>query len=301
MSSLRFGPYTVEISRPDKILFPDCGVTKADLVAHYRTVSRFMLPHLRDRPLTLQRFPDGIAEEGFYQKAISDYFPDWIDRVTVSKQGGEVTHVIASNEATLVYLANQGVITPHVWLSRRDRLDHPDRLIFDLDPSGDDVGLVRDAALAFRALLDELGLPAWPMATGGRGLHVLVPLDRGADFDTVRGFARRAAGVLASRYPDRLTIETSKAKRGGRVFLDYLRNGYAQTAVAPYSVRPRPGAPVAVPLAWGELTTRVNPAGITARNVKHRLEAVGDVWGAIGRRGHGLTGPMTKLAELAGS
>lgn len=296
---LRFGRYTVELSSLDRVLFPDVGVTKGDLVEHYRRVAGRMVPHLKGRPVSMQRFPGGIEEEGFYQKAAPDYFPDWIRRVTIGKEGGTVEHVVCDNAATLVYLANQGCITPHVWLSRVDRLDHPDRLIFDLDPPGDDFDAVSFAAGRLRELLGELGLDPYPMATGGRGLHLIVPLDRGADFDAARGFAKDVADLLAARHPDRLTTETRKNKRRGRLFLDYLRNAYAQTAVPPYAVRARPGAPVAVPLAWEELSDRSLRGGSwNTRNVLARVEGKNDPWEGMARRARSLSGPRRKLDRI---
>jgi len=296
---LRFGRYTVELSNLDRVLFPDVGVTKGDLVEHYRRVAGRMVPHLKGRPVSMQRFPGGIEEEGFYQKAAPDYFPDWIRRVTIGKEGGTVEHVVCDNAATLVYLANQGCITPHVWLSRVDRLDHPDRLIFDLDPPGDDFDAVSFAAGRLRELLGELGLDPYPMATGGRGLHLIVPLDRGADFDAARGFAKDVADLLAARHPDRLTTETRKNKRRGRLFLDYLRNAYAQTAVPPYAVRARPGAPVAVPLAWEELSDRSLRGGSwNTRNVWAGVEGKKDPWEGMARRARSLSGPRRKLDRI---
>ncbi|HYO46091.1 MAG TPA: non-homologous end-joining DNA ligase, partial [Gemmatimonadota bacterium] len=283
----------------DRVLFPDVGVTKGDLVEHYRRVAGRMVPHLKGRPVSMQRFPSGVEEEGFYQKAAPDYFPDWIRRATVGKAGGTVEHVVCDNGATLVYLANQGCITPHVWLSRVDLLDHPDRLIFDLDPPEDDFEVVRFAAGRLRELLGELGLDPYPMATGGRGLHLIVPLDRGADFDAARGFAKDVADLLAARHPDRLTTETRKNKRRGRLFLDYLRNAYAQTAVPPYAVRARPGAPVAVPLAWEELSDPSLRGGSwNTRNVLARVEGKNDPWKGMARRAHSLSGPRRKLDRI---
>lgn len=254
---VRAGRHTVEVSRPEKALFPDDGITKADLAAYFRTVARRMLPHLRGRPLMLERHPDGIDHAGFMQKEIPEHFPDWVHRAELPKEGGTVTYVICEDTATLVLLADQGCITPHRFLSRADRPDHPDRLVFDLDPPDldppDEFGRVREAARWFHELLDELGLPSQLMTTGSRGLHVVVPLDRRAPFDDVRAFAADAAAVLADRHPDRLTTEVRKKARQGRLYLDIQRNAYGQTAVAPYAVRARPGAPVAAPLAWGDL------------------------------------------------
>ncbi len=297
--TLRFGRYTVEISHRGKVLFPDAGVTKGDLVDYYREVADPMLPYLEDRPVSMQRFPDGIGEEGFYQKAISDYFPDWIDRVEVKKEGGRVTHVVCQNEATLVYLANQACITPHVWLSRKDRLHHPDRMIFDLDPPTDEFAPVRRGARALRELLEELDLTPFVMTTGGRGLHVVVPLHRGAGFNDVRAFARDVAELLARREPDRFTTETRKNKRKGRLFLDYLRNAYAQTAVPPYAVRARKGAPVAMPLRWEELgRSGLRGGSYDVGNALRRMGRVEDPWKGIQRRARSLSGPRKKLDRL---
>ena len=296
---LRFGRYSVELSSLDRVLFPDSGVTKGELVEHYRTVAERMVPHLRGRPVSMQRFPSGIQAEGFFQKSAPDYFPAWISRARVAKEGGTVEHVVCDNAATLVYLANQGCITPHVWLSRIDRIDHPDRLIFDLDPSGDDFATVRFAAERLRELLGEIGLDPFPLATGGRGLHLVIPLDRSADFDAVRSFARDVAGALAARHPDRLTVEVRKNKRRGRVFLDVLRNAYAQTAVPPFAVRARKGAPVAVPLAWEELRNpRLRGNAWTVRSLPDRLAKSGDPWKGFARRARSLRGPRRRLERI---
>jgi bifunctional non-homologous end joining protein LigD len=297
--SLRFGRVSVELSNLDKILFPDAGITKGKLVEYYRKVADRMLPYLVDRPVSMHRFPDGIEGEGFYQKKISDYFPDWIDRVEVEKEGGRVTHVVCQNAATMVYLANQACITPHVWLSRRDRLDHPDRLIFDLDPPGDEFTVVRRAARALRDLLEELGLASFPMTTGGRGIHVVVPLDRSADFDAARHFARDVAELVSRRDPKRLTTETRKNKRKGRLFVDTMRNAYAQTAVPPFAVRPRKGAPVAMPIGWDELgSPRLRGNAYNVRNAFRRLDRVGDPWKGMNRRARSLSRPREKLDAI---
>ncbi|WP_432063454.1 non-homologous end-joining DNA ligase [Streptomyces sp. S1] len=250
---VRAGRRTVTVSRPEKVLFPEDGITKADLAEYYRAVAPRMLPHLRGRPLTLERHPGGIGDRGFFQKDAPDHFPDWVGRAEMPKEGGTVTYVLAEDAATLVLLADQGSVTLHRWLSKVDRPHHPDRLVFDLDPSGEGFGPVRDAARWLRDLLDELELPSLLMTTGSRGLHVLVPLDRKAPYDDVRAFAADVSGVLAARHPDLLTTEVRKKAREGRLYLDVQRNAYGQTAVAPYTVRARAGAPVAAPLAWDDL------------------------------------------------
>jgi bifunctional non-homologous end joining protein LigD len=257
-----------------------------------------MLPHLRDRPLHLQRFPDGIEGDEMQQKQPPDYFPDWVERVRVPrKRGGSLAQVLCQDAATLVYLAGQACVTPHAWLSRADRLDHPDLLIFDLDPPGGDPAPAVAAARELRRLLEDLDLGAFVRATGSRGLHVAVPLDRAADFDASRSFARRLAGVLAGHLPDRLTTEQRKEKRGGRVFLDTMRNAYAQTAVASYAVRARPGAPVAVPLRWEEVEApRFRPDGWTVRTAFDLLERRPDPWAGMERQARSLGGAAAQLS-----
>ncbi|MFD5322326.1 non-homologous end-joining DNA ligase [Streptomyces sp. NPDC127092] len=259
--AVRVGRRTVEVPRPDKVLFPADGLTKADLADYYRRVARHMVPHLRGRPLMLERHPDGIDDSGFMQKDVPEHFPDWLARTELPKADGSVTYALCDDAASLVYLAGQACVTPHRWLSRADRPDHPDRLVFDLDPPGDDFASVLRAARRLRALLDDLELPSLPMTTGSRGLHVVVPLVRRDTFDEVRAFAREVAELLAARHPDELTTAARKKDRRGRLYLDVQRNGYGQTAVAPYAVRARPGAPIAAPLDWAEL----EEPGLTAR------------------------------------
>jgi bifunctional non-homologous end joining protein LigD len=282
------------------LFFPDDGFTKGDLIDYYDRIGDRMLPHLKDRPLMMHRFPDGIAGKDFYHKETPDYFPDWIETVSVKKEGGRVNHVVCANRATLVYLADQACITPHVWLSRRDRLNHPDRLVFDLDPPGEDFAPVRQAAFYIRDLLDELDLESFLMTTGSRGLHVVVPLNRQDNFDTVRGFAQQLAETLAERHPDELTVEPRKNKRGGRLYLDTARNSYAQTAVAPYSVRAKNGAPVATPLKWHELKNRkLTARTYTINNIFRRLGSEDDdPWQGLNRRGKSLDKAGRKLGEM---
>ncbi|MFI7382525.1 non-homologous end-joining DNA ligase [Streptomyces sp. NPDC049813] len=294
---VRIGRRTVGVKRADKELFPQDGLTKADLVEHYRRVAPRMLPELRGRPLMLERMPDGIEGQRFYQKEVSDYFPDWVHRTVVDKEGGEVTHVVCDDEATLAYLAGQACITPHRWLSRADRPRHPDRLVFDLDPPADDFAPVRRAAHHLRELLDELELASGLMTTGSRGLHVVVPLNRRDDADDVLAFARAAAHALAERHPDELTTEPRKAAREGRLYLDVARNGYAQTVVAPFAVRSRPGAPVAVPVAWDELDDpALNARRWTVADLGDRLDQ--DPWAGLARHGAGVGAADRRLRAL---
>jgi bifunctional non-homologous end joining protein LigD len=276
---------TISLSHPDKVLFPSAGaegITKAELVEHYRRVADVMVPHLRDRPLMLQQFPGGIGEGGFYQKNIPSHFPDWIRRVEVPKEGGTVTHPVCDDAATLVYLATQNCISLHVWPARADEPHRPDRLFFDLDPSGDDFGLVRATARTIGDLLTELGMVPFVQTSGSRGLHVVTPIEREVDFDDGHAFAAAVATVVAGGDADHVTVEARKAKRAGRLYIDVQRNGYAQTTVAPYSVRPRPGAPVATPLDWDELGKRgMGPQRYTLANIGRRLARRSDPWADI--------------------
>jgi bifunctional non-homologous end joining protein LigD len=269
----------IEISRPEKVLFPDDGITKGELIEYYARIAPWMLPHLRDRPLTLERYPNGINTKRFFQKEVSSYFPEWIQRVTMEKVGGKVTHVVCNDTATLVYLANQACVTPHIFLSRLDKVHHPDQLVFDLDPQGDDFEVVRSTARAFKQLLDELGLPAFLKTTGSRGLHVVVPLQRREDYEPVRNFARELAAIVVGQAPKERTMEQLKAQRGSRVFIDTNRNGYAQLVAPAYAVRARKGAPVSVPLEWSELKKKsLTSSSFTVRTVFDRLENTTDPW-----------------------
>ena len=294
---LEVGGRAVPVSSPGKLLFPDDGITKADLAGYYARIAETMLPHLKCRPISMLRYPDGIEGESFFQKDVPDYFPDWIRRAEVEKEGGTLEMMIAEEPAALVYLASQACITPHVWLSLIDRPQRPDRLIFDFDPSGDDFGPVREGARRMRELLEELDLVPFVMTTGSRGLHVTVPLDRSADFDAVRAFARGCAELLVARRPDHLTVEHRKAKRGGRVYVDTGRNAYAQTGVAPYAVRALPGAPVATPLDWSELG-RARPRSTTIANLFRRLGRKDDPWANIDRRARPLAKAAGRLERI---
>ena len=279
MTRKRLAPEVPEITRPEKVLFPKDGITKGELVEYYERIAPTMLPYLQGRPIAMERYPDGIAKEGFFQKKAGPYFPDWVPTAVLDKQNGTVRHVICDDAATLVYLAGQAVITPHTWLSRADKPNYPDQLIFDLDPSEEDFKAVCVAAKRLRDLLTQRGVTSFVKTTGSRGLHVLAPLDRKKDFDAVRTFAREIADQLAQADTAHLTTEVRKNKRDGRIFLDTARNAYAQTAAPPYAVRARDGAPVACPLRWDELDdAKLRPDRFNIRTVFERLKKVGDPW-----------------------
>lgn len=296
-ATIQSGRRMVEITRPDKRLFP-CGITKADLATYYDQVAPAMLRHLRDRPLNLERYPDGIDGERIIQQRAASHFPAWIKRARVRKQRGTVDHVLAQDAATLVYLAGQACITPHSWLSLADRPDRPDRLIIDLDPSDGRPADVRRAARIIGELLGELGLGPWAMSTGSRGFHIACPLKRLPDFEQVREFARGVGELAVRREPRLFTTQQRKAKRGGRILIDVMRNAYAQSAVAPYAVRAREHAPVATPLHWDELADRATrPDRFTLGSLPQRLDRDGDPWRNIDRHAQSLAGPRRRLAE----
>jgi bifunctional non-homologous end joining protein LigD len=279
----------VEITHPDKILFPKDHLTKGDLIAYYELVAPRMLPLIKDRPISMKRYPNGIDKEGFFQKNISPYFPKWIKKVSVHREGKPPIDMALCNDvSTLIYLANQACITPHIWLSKKPNLEHPDRMIFDLDPPGKNFALVLEAARDLRAVLEkEFKLKAYVMTTGSKGLHVVVPIKPKHSFDEVRAFARSVGELLAERKSTCYTTNPQKAKRRKKLFIDYLRNGYAQTGVAPYAVRALDGAPVATPLAWRELTSRLTAQSFTINNIKRRLKA-SDPWQGIDKAAHSL-------------
>lgn len=303
--SLTVGGIEVGLSNTDKVLYPGDEITKGDLIEYYGEMAGRMLPYLRDRPIAMARYPDGIAGHRIFQKNVPDNFPDWVTRVEVKKQDGVLRQVICDKPATLVYLANQACIELHVFLSRLHRLDHPDQLVIDLDPAdADHFGDARIAALRLGELLaDELGLTAFVNTTGGKGLHIHVPLRAENDFGTVRRFARRVSELLAARNPDLVTTQQRKDKRDCRVYLDIMRNGYAQTIVAPYVVRARPGAPVATPLHWYEVADGgLEPRRFTLRTVRGRLgelDQAGDPWAGLTKRRYSLTTAQTRLDKIA--
>jgi bifunctional non-homologous end joining protein LigD len=300
--SVTVGGISVELSSTGKVLFPADGITKGDLIEYYQDMAGRMLPYFRDRPVTMMRYPDGINGPRIVQKNTPDYFPGWVSRTEVKKEGGTVRHVLADKPATFVYLANLACIELHVFLSRADRLDRPDQLVVDLDPTGSrGFDHARRCALSLRSLLeDELGLTTYVKTTGGRGLHVHVPLDRREGFDEVREFARDAARVLAVRHPDAITVEPRKDKRGDRVYADVMRDAYAQTVVAPYVVRGRPGALVATPLHWDEVEdTSLAPDRFSMRTIAGRLDRTADPWAGMSRRRYGLAGPRRRLAQIS--
>jgi len=292
---------SVTITHPDKVLFPDDGITKGDLAEYYHTIASLMLPHIEARPVTMERFPAGIGAKGFLQKDVSKGFPDWLKRVEAPKKGGSVHYPLVCDERSLMWIANQNCITPHVWASRSPKLYEPDVCVFDLDPSAeDDPDTLRAAALAVRDVLAEVGLPSWVKTSGSKGFHIVVPLDAESGFDEVAAFTLAVAKVLVERDPDNLTLEFTKVDRGGRIYVDVGRNGYSATFAAAYAVRARPGAPVSAPCTWQEIEKgTVEPRSFSVRTMPERVAKVGDLWADLAKRGYSLQEPLARLKALA--
>jgi bifunctional non-homologous end joining protein LigD len=280
------------ITHPEKVLFPDDGITKGELASYYEMIAPVMLPHISRRPVTMERFHRGIGAPGFFQKDVSKGFPEWLERAEVPKKDGTVHHALVADTRSLLWLANQNSITPHVWISRAPDLYHPDICVFDLDPSEDRPDILIATALSLRDLLLERGLESWVKTSGSKGFHIAVPLDGQADYGEVATFAHRVGRELVSRHPDRLTQEFAKADRGGRILVDTGRNAYSATFAAAYAVRAKPGAPVSAPCTWTELERgAVHPQTFTLRTMSQRIAEVGDLWQDMLHRPQSLTRP----------
>jgi bifunctional non-homologous end joining protein LigD len=286
------------ITHPEKVLFPEDGITKGELAAYYEAVAPVMVPHIKARPITMERFPAGIDKKGFIQKDVSKGFPAWLERVEVPKKDGTVHYPLVIDTRSLLWIVNQNTITPHVWISRAPKLNNPDICVFDLDPTEDEKpAVLRAAALALRDLLEkDLGLPSWVKTSGSKGFHIVVPLDGKSKMGEVAGFAHAVGALLVSRDPKHLTQEFHKKDRGGRILVDTGRNGFSATHAAAYAVRAKPGAPVSVPCTWEEVESgAVGPRTFTLRTMPVRLAAVGDLWSDLKKRGRSLTRPIALL------
>jgi bifunctional non-homologous end joining protein LigD len=287
------------ITHPEKVLFPEDGITKGELAAYYEAIAPVMVPHVRARPVTMERYHRGIGQPGFFQKNVSRGFPPWLERVEVPKKGGTVHYPLVTDVRSLLWLANQNSITPHVWTSRVPHLERPDLCVFDLDPLRDEPAILRSAALALRDLLRELGLASWIKTSGSKGFHVAVPLDGTSGFGEVASFAHAVGSLLVARDRAHLTQEFSKADRGGRILVDTGRNGYGATFAAAYAVRPRPRAPVSAPCGWDEVARGdAGPRTFTLRTMDRRIADVGDLWQAMGRHAQSLRRSMELLRGM---
>jgi bifunctional non-homologous end joining protein LigD len=280
------------ITHPEKVMFPDDGITKGELAAYYELVAPLMLPHLVGRPVTLERFHKGIGEKGFFQKNVGKGAPDWLERIAVPKTDGIVNYAVVTDARGLMWLVNQNCITPHVWTSRVPDLFHPDLCVFDLDPLEDDGPVLRGATLLLRDLLAELGVTSWVKTSGSKGFHIVVPLDGTADSGQVARFAHAVGRAFVQRDPAHLTQEFYKADRGGRILVDTGRNEFGATYAATYAVRPKAGAPVSAPCTWEEIESGdVTPQTFTLRNMAKRLETHGELWSGLFRQPGALPSP----------
>jgi bifunctional non-homologous end joining protein LigD len=269
----------VRLTHPDRVLFPGQGITKRELADYYGAVAERMLPHVRGRPLTLVRCPEGEGTECFYQRRAVTGTPPALRRVTVPVEGEDETYLVADTLAALVSLVQIGVLEVHVWGARRDRLDRPDRLILDLDPApGIGWAEVVEGAREVRDRLAEAGLKSWVKTTGGKGLHVVAPIRRHPTWEEVRDFSLKLAEAMVRDAPDRYLTSASKEEREGKIYVDYVRNSWSASAVAPYSTRSRPGAPVSFPLAWDELGADTTTDRFTVRTVPELVRTRPDPW-----------------------
>jgi bifunctional non-homologous end joining protein LigD len=291
------------ITHPEKVLFPDSGVTKGELAAYYESIASIMLPHISRRPITMERYPAGIDKKGFWQKDVSKGFPDWLERVEVPKKDGTVHHPLVTDVQSLLWVTNQNTVTQHVWTSRAPNLYYPDVCVFDLDPSTEnEPAVLRAAALALRDLLTELGLPSRVKTSGSKGFHIVVPLDGKTRMGEVARFAHVVGALLVRRDPQHLTQEFSKADRGGRIFVDTGRNGYSATFAAAYTVRAKPGAPVSAPCTWEEIERgAVGPRTFTLRTMTDRVAQVGDLWAGMYKAANRASRSSKVKASAGGS
>ena len=295
--------HKITLTHKDKVLFPKFGITKKQVFNYYENIANTMLPYLKDRPLTMQRFPKGIGDEGFFQKNAPDYFPEWILKIQVKKMDGWVNQIVCNSRETLLYLVNQYVLTFHVALSKVEKIDYPDKLIFDIDPPKGNFKLAIKAAKALRQLLEEkLELKAYVMTSGSKGLHIAVPLKGGQNFDEVRNFAKLVANYICANNPTEFTTTIRKDKREGRLYIDFLRNSYAQTSVAPFSIRAFENAPVATPLYWDELNDpKLNAQYYTIDTIFKRLEIVGNPWEGFEQNAKDYSNALKLLEQLMSS
>jgi bifunctional non-homologous end joining protein LigD len=277
----RHGARELRISNKDKVYFPEDSLTKGDLINYYYNAASMMLPFLRDRPIAMQRVPEGIYGEAFYEKQIPKGAPEWVRNVPVSAEGGSRTidFVVVDDVTTLVWLAQIGSVEVHAWTSKWPKLDEPDFAVLDLDPHEPiEFEDVRAVARLVNVVLAGLGLKGFPKTSGGSGLQIFIPLAPGHTYPEVREFCTAVGGMLRLAYPEKVTLEFAKPKRAGKVYVDAGQNAKGQTLVAPYSVRPYPGAPVSAPLAWEELDDDIYPEMFRIGSMFERIEQVGDLF-----------------------
>lgn len=277
---IKIGADEFELTHPDKVLYPEDKLTKEDIVNYYLRISKWMLPHAKDRVLSMQHFPDGIKGANFYQKRVPDYFPLWLKtaKVKLHEAGGVEEVPVIEKEIDLAYLSGQAVLPFHTWLSHVDKINNPDKIVFDLDPTEEkNFEDLRFCSLKIKEKFESLGFKTFIMTSGAGGFHVCIPIKPTKSFDEVREFCHKMADEIAEQYPKRLTTEVRKGQREGRIFIDYLRNSYGQTSVCPYSLRALAGAPVATPFSWSEIV-RMKPQSYNIKTIFKYLSAKGDPW-----------------------
>lgn len=271
---------SIDIKNTDKVFFQDSGITKGDLIKYYKKIYKYIYVHIKNRPITMHRFPNGIDSINFYEKEIPDHFPNWFDKIEIKNKDNSTTNYpLCNNKESLIYMVNQGCISPHIWLSKTNKLEYPDKIIFDLDPPENaDFSLVIEAAKNIKNILDIRELNCYVMTTGSSGLHIIVPIKQELKFDEVRTKAKEIAKNVVENDSDKFTIEQRKSKRKGRVFIDYLRNTYGQTSITPYAIRAKKNAPIATPIEWKELNSDITPTKYTIKNIFRRLGQKSDPW-----------------------
>jgi bifunctional non-homologous end joining protein LigD len=273
-----FGDITVTCTNVDRIMFPADGIKKSEVIGYYHFIADYMLPEIRERAISVERYTKGIDSSGFFQKHYQKHYPAWLDKEELGAKT-RVVYPIVDSAAGLVYLANQGSIAFHIWPSRRETPEYPDLLVFDLDPPEGRFDLVRDTALILHELLEELALPAFVKTTGSKGLHVVSPLDGRATFGEVSQLCNRIGKLLSARHSDKITLEFYKKDRKGRLFFDTLRNALGATLIAPWSLRGRAGAPISMPIGWDEVgDPKLAANGFKLREVRKRIDKRGNPW-----------------------
>lgn len=303
MTKITLNRHVINIQNEDKIFFPEGKITKGELVEYYKKNSANILRHCSDRALVMNRYPNGIYGEGFFQKNVSEYFPPWIERIKVKSRtvGGSNDFLVCNNAASLVYTANQACITFHMWLSKIDKMDYPDVIVFDLDTHSEDISqfrLICDVAIFLKEILEKHGLSSWVMTTGSKGLHVRVPIIRKYTFSKVREFAKKIAEMAVAIDPKQITLESRKEKRKGKILIDVVRNSFGATAVIPYSLRPKPYAPVATPIDWKELKDKkLTSQKYNIKNIFSYLSKKGDVWSKMKRSSRSLDKALKLLGK----
>jgi bifunctional non-homologous end joining protein LigD len=272
----------IDFTNLKKVFWPEDGYTKGDLIEYYDKISPYLIPHLIDRPLVFERFPDGISGQSFYQKDAPDYTPDWLRTQKIWSEDVEryIRYFIGAAREQLLYIANAGNIQHNPWMSRVQHLDHPDYLVFDLDPVEAPYSTVQNVALVVRQILDELGLRGYPKTSGASGIHIHLPvLEKTFTYEDIRKFAGAVASIVVQRIPEYATIErVVKKRKPHEVYVDYLQNIRGKTVASVYSPRPRPGAPVSTPLKWEEFKKPIDPRAFTIKTIFKRLARHGDLF-----------------------